>query len=315
KEIDDFQSGKNKVIIATPESGRTGINLDDTVGDKPRSMIMMTAPFSANEVIQMFGRVNRLKTKSRSDITTLFTDTEVDRWNKGIIVNKMATLGASVSGDYANINVDGINQDQIDQTHKDGKIPFTQDFSEFESLKDYQSRKDKKDKRLEELASGKIEKLNRINEYKAFIPKTEKGEYDFSKHWPNPELNFGKHKGEKMSTKRDYAKWMFDTAGIELTSSEFNKIIFEGETKEEKEKQSEESTFVPVRVSFDDKDKFKKRYSGDTKWDSANRTWMIRKTRHEEFKEDDYFKSFRVPDFILFHPQKTFPQSLNRHNA
>ena len=47
---------------STPETGGTGVSLDDLYGDAPRSMIVITPPFSALEFVQMAGRVNRLTT-------------------------------------------------------------------------------------------------------------------------------------------------------------------------------------------------------------------------------------------------------------
>lgn len=106
KSMKAFQDGSAKVIIATIESGGTGINLDDTAGDKPRSLIMMTAPFSAVENVQAAGRVWRLKSKSTPRIRYVFGDTDVDEWNSSLISSKMKTLGATVGGEVGKLDVD-----------------------------------------------------------------------------------------------------------------------------------------------------------------------------------------------------------------
>lgn len=103
KSMQAFQSGKSRVMIATIESGGTGINLDDTVGDKPRTVVMMTPPFSALSTIQAIGRVHRLTTKSRSKVIPLVGDTDVDRWNSGIVARKMKTLNAAIGGEVGNL--------------------------------------------------------------------------------------------------------------------------------------------------------------------------------------------------------------------
>ncbi len=108
EDIKAFQDGKKKVLITTPQSGGTGISLDDIEGDKPRVAIIMTPPFSAVDFIQMPGRVHRLTTKSKSEIIMLNTNTDVEEWNKNIIANKLVTLGASVKGDYAALSVKDI---------------------------------------------------------------------------------------------------------------------------------------------------------------------------------------------------------------
>ena len=94
-----FQSGGAKVLIATVESGGTGVNLDDTVGDAPRTMVMVTPPFNAVQNLQAAGRVWRMTTKSSPKIRYLFTDTDVDSWNRSIIASKMAAVGAAVRGE------------------------------------------------------------------------------------------------------------------------------------------------------------------------------------------------------------------------
>lgn len=104
--IDDFQAGDSDVVIATPQGGGTGINLDDTVGDKPRAMVIMTAPFSSLEAVQMIGRINRLTTKSRADVQFIqAAGIPVDEWNFGIIEAKLANLGAAVQGDVSKLDL------------------------------------------------------------------------------------------------------------------------------------------------------------------------------------------------------------------
>lgn len=106
KGVADFQSGKNRVLIGTGESAGTGINLDDTVGNAPRTITNMTAPYSANEVIQRAGRGNRLSTKSPLIVRNLYADTDVDDWNRAIVTNKLKTAGAAVGGDVRKLDVD-----------------------------------------------------------------------------------------------------------------------------------------------------------------------------------------------------------------
>jgi hypothetical protein len=111
-DIKSFQDGKHKVIITTPKSGGTGINLDDTGGKAPRTAIIMTPPFSAVDFVQMLGRVHRLTTKSKSEAHFLNTGTVVDEWNKGIIANKLVTLGGTVKGDYEALSMDDLEKVQ-----------------------------------------------------------------------------------------------------------------------------------------------------------------------------------------------------------
>lgn len=113
----DFQSGKKRVVIATIESGGTGINLDDIVGNRPRSMIIVTAPFDAVGNVQAAGRIWRLKTLSGANLFYLFGNTDVDEWNKGIIGSKMAMLGAVVEGQVRKLDVSDPEQVSLDDFH------------------------------------------------------------------------------------------------------------------------------------------------------------------------------------------------------
>lgn len=108
----------------------TGVNLDDTSGDKPRTMIMLTAPFSAVENVQAAGRVWRLKTKSLPRLRYLFGDTEVDDWNSSLIAGKMKALGAAVGGQVGYLDVSDLDVspdeeiDRMDAGKPEEKGPY-----------------------------------------------------------------------------------------------------------------------------------------------------------------------------------------------
>jgi hypothetical protein len=103
RDIDRFQRNEIKVMLGTPNSAGTGINLDDIHGGVPRDLIIVTAPLSAIEGIQNIGRVNRLTTKSKAHVEFLFVDHPVDTWNIDIFAHKLVTLSAMVSGDLKNL--------------------------------------------------------------------------------------------------------------------------------------------------------------------------------------------------------------------
>lgn len=98
-----FQSGRARIMIATIESGGTGINLDDRTGTAPRDLVIVTAPFSAVENVQAAGRVWRLTSRSQPRIVYLGTSHPIDAWNLGITARKLQTLGAVVSGDVTRL--------------------------------------------------------------------------------------------------------------------------------------------------------------------------------------------------------------------
>lgn len=105
KAMEAFQSGKARVILATIESGGTGVNLDDTTGNAPRTTIVMTPPFSAVSNVQLAGRTWRLNTKSDAKIRHIFADSKIDDWNAALIARKMKVHGAVVGGEAMKLDV------------------------------------------------------------------------------------------------------------------------------------------------------------------------------------------------------------------
>ena len=99
QKIKRFQEGDSQVFITTPQSGGTGLNLDDTTGQSPRTAVIMTPPFSASDLTQMMGRIARLTTRSKSRAIMMITDTATEDWNIGICDEKMKRLGVFVEGD------------------------------------------------------------------------------------------------------------------------------------------------------------------------------------------------------------------------
>jgi len=102
--VKNFNEGDVQVLISTVETGGAGINLDDATGNHPRSVIFMTAPFSGIENVQALGRVNRLTTKSNSNIYYLFTKHPIDEWNSDIVMHKLRLMGATVKGQLAGLD-------------------------------------------------------------------------------------------------------------------------------------------------------------------------------------------------------------------
>ncbi len=108
--VEAFQSGAVKVMITTAQSGGTGHNLDDVRGDAPRTQIILTAPFSAIDNAQIWGRTHRLTTRSKSRMRYIFANTDVDRWNADLIRGKVMSLGAIVAGETMRQDIPGLNQ-------------------------------------------------------------------------------------------------------------------------------------------------------------------------------------------------------------
>lgn len=100
----DFQEGKAKVIIASVESGGTGINLDDTVGNNPRTIIYTFAPYRAVSLIQANGRIWRSSTIQDDNnptkiIMVTATNLAQDLGRMGVLERKLKFMKAAVGGD------------------------------------------------------------------------------------------------------------------------------------------------------------------------------------------------------------------------
>jgi hypothetical protein len=122
--IEKFQEGIHKVVLATPETGGTGVSLDDLYGDAPRSVIVITPPFSALEFVQMAGRVNRLMTASKAEMHILHSGHQLDQWNSGIIMSKLKLLGASVKGEIADTEVGRVSQSPPVKYKSEAQVDF-----------------------------------------------------------------------------------------------------------------------------------------------------------------------------------------------
>lgn len=109
--VKDFQSRKRRIMIGTPASGGTGLNLDDTVGNAPRTMIVVTFPLSFIDVVQIVGRIVRAKTKSVSECHFIFAgNVPVDKWLANLLAIKFATLHATVKGEVSALNVEQLRE-------------------------------------------------------------------------------------------------------------------------------------------------------------------------------------------------------------
>jgi len=236
-DIKKFQEGKIKVILTTPQSGGTGLSLDDTKGNAPRSAIIMTPPFNAMNYIQMIGRIKRLKTKSPATATIMLTDNMIDEWNMGIITSKLSVLGASVKGDYGKIDLDNIFhsdfmptsevREKIFEKYRPKKTPIIVQTSN--QAMEYA----KKNKSVIGATAGHPSELIKL------IAKFQGGTASLNNLIPNVIIDFGRrHKGDTMKdiqrTNPNYLTWLAEKI-FKMDISKFDptkiKIVDESEIK------------------------------------------------------------------------------------
>lgn len=120
--IQEFQSGERRVALCTIGSGGTGISLDDTLGNAPRTIIVLTAPMNSIKSVQLIGRVVRANTKSRSRVKFLFADVAVDEWLKDILATKLKMLRAIVEG-----QVKQMTPEEIEKSETDAATSFSEE--------------------------------------------------------------------------------------------------------------------------------------------------------------------------------------------
>lgn len=99
-EVRKFQDGKARVALATSKSGGTGIDLDDSVGNRPRLMIALSKDLAGDKFEQLVGRVSRKNTKSPAQVRFLHqADSFADNRTNEILDKKIKTLKAIQAGE------------------------------------------------------------------------------------------------------------------------------------------------------------------------------------------------------------------------
>lgn len=122
-EINKFQANKLDVIIGTPKSISTGVDLDDQIGCCPRTLIMVTANYSGNIFQQILGRVSRRNTKTPSKIILLYSKSTSDFRRKKIVDEKLAVLKAIQEGKLATKEGDMLVKDVLDYEYQKANVP------------------------------------------------------------------------------------------------------------------------------------------------------------------------------------------------
>ena len=91
------------VLIASLESGGTGINLDDTVGDNPRTEVFLFSPYRGISTIQGMGRIWRASTIQDDNnpnryVFVTASDISPDLKRSGVLAKKLQLMIAAIGG-------------------------------------------------------------------------------------------------------------------------------------------------------------------------------------------------------------------------
>ena len=94
-----FLSGKKRVIVATMAKGGTGLSLHDKVGNRPTTQIGLNLPWSATQVDQVLGRINRYGLRSKANIEWIYApQLDIEQMLANRVGRRMTDMGAIVKG-------------------------------------------------------------------------------------------------------------------------------------------------------------------------------------------------------------------------
>jgi superfamily II DNA or RNA helicase len=100
KNIDDFQSDKERIILLNNGAGGMSISLHDLNG-KYRRVTLISPPESAKELIQVFGRICRDGTKSKVMQKVIYCANTVEEEIAENLSNKVSNINKINDGDLA----------------------------------------------------------------------------------------------------------------------------------------------------------------------------------------------------------------------
>lgn len=100
-------AGDADALVASLESGGTGINLDDTVGDNPRTEIFMFSPYRGISTIQGMGRIWRASTVQNDNSPNRYifitaSDIDIDLMRSSVLAKKLQLMNAAIGGTAVN---------------------------------------------------------------------------------------------------------------------------------------------------------------------------------------------------------------------
>jgi superfamily II DNA or RNA helicase len=110
KNIQDFSDDLQKVIICSSKSGGVGISLHDIHGNYPRVSIISPS-FSAQDIIQVLGRIHRANTKTACRQRIIFCKDTIEESiceNMKVKIQNIAMLN---DGDLLSYNIEGMTDD------------------------------------------------------------------------------------------------------------------------------------------------------------------------------------------------------------
>jgi superfamily II DNA or RNA helicase len=126
--IEAFNNDKKRICICNIKAGGCGISLHDTLGNHPRVAII-SPTWSAQDLVQVLGRIYRAKTKSDSTQRIIFCKGTVEEGICANIKEKIENIAMLNDGDLKSYKIDGINNNEneldINETIKPKSVDFS----------------------------------------------------------------------------------------------------------------------------------------------------------------------------------------------
>lgn len=107
KNIEDFQTDKQRICICNIKAASCGISLHDTYGNFPRVSII-SPTWSAQDLIQVLGRIYRAKGKSKVLQRIIFCKDTVEDEVCGMIQDKVANIAFINDGSMDSYKIEGL---------------------------------------------------------------------------------------------------------------------------------------------------------------------------------------------------------------
>ncbi len=113
--IKDFQANKKTIILLNIRAGGTGISLHDLIGSHQRVSII-SPTWSAQDFIQCLGRIHRAGAKTNAIQKVVFCEGTIEEFICGTLKYKLEHLSKLNDGDFDTYKIDGINNENKDNS-------------------------------------------------------------------------------------------------------------------------------------------------------------------------------------------------------
>lgn len=132
--IQSFAENKDKITICNIRAGGVGISLHDTDGKYPR-VALISPTWSAQDLIQVLGRVHRANCKSPVEQKILFCNGTFEETIAAIIQSKVKNIGFLNDGSTESYTMENLIEAELSsETEPVEQDEFTNDFERLERL-------------------------------------------------------------------------------------------------------------------------------------------------------------------------------------